>query len=431
MLINRWFGILISFLVLVVFNLISYFKDVFYFTSAESYFHLLRYNYFDNFLYFFLTNSAFDRFFILFLGFLFLVFFSFVLSELGFKDKTVFYSLILVSISPFFIYMYTSILPISLAALLVVLHIYLFIRKSYFSVFLVPLIFFSSYVLGLFYFLLFLCFGFVNLNIKKIRFFYFSLSIFVLSIIYFFKLDYFLYEEVSNFFVFFIEVGFLYSISIPLIILGICGVYISWKRTLNNNLLILFFVLSFFIGFLFREVFLFFGLVLVVYSSIFINSFISRDWNVELIKNFFVITIICVFLFSVLSFNYLSLQKHDVNSLRVLESFDDGLVLSSLDNGFAISYFSGKDVFLDSFSFLDSNFSYKFEDFEVMLFSRDLEEVSYLFEKHNISYVFVTNDMRDRVWFSRNDGLLFLFNTQRFERIYYGDEVSIYEFISS
>lgn len=237
----------------------------------------------------------------------------------------------------------------------------------------------------------------------------------------------------------FSDLGGFIGFGIFTIILAWYSIFSGWK---NKSAFFPFFVLG---------LVLFFSLFIVgnianMYLAFFVAfaagvglvRLYETDWAVKELRNLTLLVLFCGLLFSCASYvNRLAVSppyESDIDALAWLgsNSFKDGFVLSSYQNGYFISTVARNPVLADSFasSSYDQRFLYKIQDsiFE----SRKLLEVTSLLDSYNIDYVYVDEAMRSgQVWSRDGEGLLFVLrDKEHFEKVYDEGGVTIWRVIS-
>ncbi|MFP4112219.1 MAG: hypothetical protein ACLFPQ_00985 [Candidatus Woesearchaeota archaeon] len=203
-------------------------------------------------------------------------------------------------------------------------------------------------------------------------------------------------------------------------LLGLVVFWFGAKTNYIDKMLILVFILSVFLvdySFIFLM-----NMIITVIGAYGVNSLIRRKWHSIELKQITLLIIACGFIFSTLSYidRIFSLNPtlEQVESLRFMRtSLNPGKVFSHEDYGFMIRQISGNDVLKDSFS---ENENILESDLEQIYYSARLSTTRELLKKYNVSYLWITQDMKQgKIWHDDDDGLLFLLrNNQTFELVY-------------
>ncbi|MBN2368269.1 hypothetical protein JXC34_04575, partial [Candidatus Woesearchaeota archaeon] len=225
--------------------------------------------------------------------------------------------------------------------------------------------------------------------------------------------------------------------SVILAIVGFGQMWKSKKRFLISVVVILFLLLLtqyFGESFNIYAVWLVSGLAGIGYFWL-----IKREWNLPLIRTLSLALIFCGLFFSAVSF-YDRLPDEKPNpeladALWFLEQNSDKqeLIVSSVENGNFIRFFSKRQVLLDEM--LNNNVDP--EKLNMVLkeifYSRNLENTKRILKTLEIRYFVITPDMKSGgVWNKDDDGLLFLFrNKDAFQRIYSESGIEIWKFLGS
>lgn len=317
--------------------------------------------------------------------------------------------ILLTSLIPSTIYLFTRLSPDIVGFLFLSIGLFLSFKNKYASY---TFLFITGYF-NIFY----MIFGFIFLALKEKRktgFIFLFLSLLIYYFINPFLLNTLIHPQFSFYFT---DIGFLLGYSILITILSIHGLYLNWKRSLYNSFLYAFIILGVIFSLFYLELIIVMAIVLCYFASISLSRLYYYKWSHETMKYLSILMIVSSILFLVILYFNMSLEDKSlkIEDLKEIKDLEFGTVLSSLENGFLISYHLNTPVVFDSYS-------YKFfkEDKEILFYSKDLDEVLDNFLSNNITHIIIDNNMiTGGIWDSRRDGLWFLIsNTRRFNLIH-------------
>ena len=163
---------------------------------------------------------------------------------------------------------------------------------------------------------------------------------------------------------------------------------------------------------------------------------IKRNWQLELIKTFTILILIYGLVFSTATYlvrlNQMEPNNDLINSLEWLKdnSYENDVVFSHYSNGFLIQTVSNRKVLLDENFYYVNRLEELYNDSETIFHSRNLKNTTSILKKHSISYIFITDKMKNDLWGDDEEGLIFLFNDKdNFKKVYSNDKAEIWEFV--
>ena len=379
----------------------------------------------------------------LILGVLSFILFWKIIKKVYDDKKTERLTMLLLVLSPTFIYIFNFGNSLFIPTFLCVLAFFLFIQDkhswlSFLIVFLLPffnIVMLTSLILCLFFYTFFID--------KKKKKLFISLLIvgLVVSLLY-----YGLLILVSGFpqqiaqdggswmYIFqklIYDFGSEYGIGIFILILAILGMSYKWKEK-YNHLFMFFGVLSFIVLSFFRvEALIFLNLFFCVLGAFGVQYLLERKKGE--ILTYGMIIILCGLVFSAISqldsLTEAEPNKGMINAMEYLQTREEGVVLSSYENGIYINYAGHKNVIDENYLFVDDA-EERFADVEEVFQYRELEEMEEVFEKYDIKYILIDEKMREELWDYESDGLLFILQyTRDFIKLYDkgGVEIWIWE----
>jgi len=227
------------------------------------------------------------------------------------------------------------------------------------------------------------------------------------------------------------EFGSHYGLSLFGLIAAIAGTLSVWKRK-YNNLFYFFMILAFIFLTLLRIEFIY---VLNIFVCIFaakgILYFWRKPWATKTLQHFVILILFCGLLFScVAQIDKLveSTPNADIiEGLNELEALEEGVVFSHYSRGNWITYAGHANVMDENFLFAP-NVNDRWVDSNAMFGYRDKASVLNVIDKYEIKYIWIDNEMKDMLWDSNEDGLLFVLNYDltTFNKVFENDYVQIW-----
>lgn len=394
--------------------------------------------------YYYLTNSGINLYqFLIHL----ILEFKFIPVILGTTSLVLFYLLIrrfylpriapfFLLLSPAFIYTFTFLNQFSLAIFLLLLGLNLLLLENkikYISFFVLLGLAFFDFFIFLISFVILIVFYFVERKkvifyslILVLIFFLINLVLFSLPLLYEPKDPYLSLSKE-----FFSDTGSRKGFGLFFVILALIGFFTGIKK--KENLLwggISFFLLI--IYFFTDSSLLYLNFFLAVLASQAFSYFSQREGAIELIKNLTLAVLIFGLFFSSISYlqriGYEQPENSLIEALGELkkEANAEEIILSHPEKGFWIKYFANRTPFV-SYSYKD--FREKERIASQIFYSYDFRTTFDLLEKHNITYIFIDEKMKEgQVWLRKDEGLLSVLKNERFDNVYRKNGMEIWEF---
>lgn len=161
---------------------------------------------------------------------------------------------------------------------------------------------------------------------------------------------------------------------------------------------------------------------------------IKREWELNHLKKLTLTLIITFYIiFSTQYLLNLSFSEPTVNQTEAFswlnsETNNQGVVFSSIENGFLIQSFSNK------ITYIDENLDYlkepekKIIEYNQIINTRDINIVNNIINKYNINYFIIDEKMKKNFWNEKIDGLYFVLkNSEQFETIYSENSIEIFK----
>lgn len=372
--------------------------------------------------------------------------FYFIIIKLLENRKLAQLSLLFLALSPPFIYTFSTcnqhFMPISFILLGVVALLYKKRTLAFISFLLVP---FFSTIYAAIAMSLFLINVLVRKENKKLFFLTLLLNIAAIVLLNLLTIKYYGMPELLNFKIqeiginftfqgFIAEFGSKFGISIFAIMLAFSGLVAMWKKKykfINVYIaIILFTLLSIYLIWPIIHL----NFLVAMLAAVGIFYLMSIKWESKLIKNMTIFIMLAGMIFTfLLQINTMAniMPNQDIlDSLQALnaESNPNDIILSHYSNGFWIESIAARPAFMDANFVYAPNVNARYNDANTIFYSRSIDEVTSLLDKHKIKYIWITKDMKSgQVWQDDNQDLLFLlkYNTN-FKRLFSNQNTELY-----
>ncbi len=382
-------------------------------------------------------------------GMLSVLFFYLILKRLGFGILNRIVISIVFILSPVFIYIFSLSTPFCIIALLDLLGFYLFIQKEKwdFTLAVVVLSIASFFSLANLAIILITTLAYVLFDKKKLERFYtllffISLIFLVYYIGIYFKFGMPLTKKLieANLIQSFVaDLGGMIGFSIFTLLLAVLGLAIAWKekKKLYYVYLIMLFVVA--ISFLYNNAVVYSNFAISILAGIAFAALIRRKWELKLVRNLSIILLFCSILFSAVSYTVRISNEQPTSELMdalewISQNSNEGdVVFSHYTKGFWVQFHAQRPVVADSITANYPDFKEKIRDSEVIFDSWDIKETRKLLQKHNASFVLITNDMAEGlVWEKPEQGLAYLLrNSETFKKVYSNSHAGVWRYIYS
>ena len=224
------------------------------------------------------------------------------------------------------------------------------------------------------------------------------------------------------------DIGFSFSS----IILSAIGLILLWEKGWKNLALYSSIILFMFVAVFNTFLRVYLNLILVIYAGFAFVYLTRRKWSIPIIKKITILLIICSVLFTTLVYvNKLVKAEPNTNYVDALkfikqQSFNDEGILSSEKNGFLIEYYGERKTLID-----DKTISYnasRLALLENISTSRNLERTGNMLTNNSIKYIFIDSDFKQ--YLEEKQGLLFLMETSNdFKNIYQNQNVEVWMYV--
>lgn len=243
----------------------------------------------------------------------------------------------------------------------------------------------------------------------------------------FFASPFFMEDRLTEFFS---DLGGMRGMNLFILVLAVGGLIRTWKKPASYPLyLILLFLLSIYL--LTGRGLLLLTVVTTLLAALAAVYLVNRPWKLAAIKNFTLFVLILGILFSSLSVGErLALAAPTplmVRSLTILneESTSGEVILSSLDNSNLIRYYAQRTPFLD---YRTLNLKERLLMAQTIFTSSYLPTSKPLLEEQQITFIYITPDMKEQGLVVEEQGLLFLTKNERFKRVHQNEGIEIWRF---
>lgn len=376
-------------------------------------------------------------------GLISLILFYLILNEFYVEPNLRYISLIVLILSPPFIYMFSSYTSFTSVTLILMLTIYLFIKKSDVLNYISYALFFVIPFFGYQYLILILLLALIYcIKEKKIKRFYIVLAISLISVLFVYlpNLIRYGFSESPQFTKpliyasLFSDLGGEFGISIFILFLSFFGLNYLWKSKYKYLPTYLTLIVLIVLIFYFQSFIIYLNFVLSVLAALGIIYLLRSKWESEAIRKLTIWLLVIGLIFSTTVFlkeNSISQPNQNLyDALIALNNYDssDSVVFSHYSYGVFINSIAKKKNVMDSNFFYAPNLNEQYKDSQTLFYTRNFNVAFDLTDKYNIEYILVTKEMKQGlVWEQEDEGLLFLLESVNiYKRIYYNDEVEIW-----
>ena len=362
-------------------------------------------------------------------GIITLITLFFILRKLNISDNETILIIMLLVLTPVFLYKFTTLNPDNIAFPLLLLTTLLYLHKSYTSIIPLLLTTLINPVTGI----VFLIFIIIQTLIKKERK-KITTSLIITTII---TLTYTIIQQPfqiittqANLDKILIELGSTTGYSIPIIILGVIGIFAWWEKKEERITTIITLIAGFTASIFIPQTRLAVALVLAIFAGIGLNQLIHKEWELKKIKQISTLLIFYIILFSaILTINTQLTQttQKEVEAAKFLEGIPtQGKTLSIPEKGYMIEYISNKPTILNK-----DTTPKKIEELNEIFYARKLSELETKLQNNNITFIYINQEMKQgKTWTGREEGLLFfLIHSEQFIKIFDNEEVQIHQYI--
>lgn len=224
------------------------------------------------------------------------------------------------------------------------------------------------------------------------------------------------------------EAGFSFSS----MVLTFIGMILLWDKGLKNLLVYIMIIIIFGLSAFNTTLKAYVNFILVVYAGFAFVYLTRRKWSIQIIKKVTLLLIICSIIFTTILYATKLSETEPtpayVDALRFIKdkSLEDESVLSVIENGYIIEYYSERRAFIDEKTNIYE--PKRLAVYNNLTTSRNLEKTESILKDYSIKYIFVDKAFRQKL--EADQGLLFIIeNSQKFKEIYKNEEVAVWMYI--
>lgn len=231
--------------------------------------------------------------------------------------------------------------------------------------------------------------------------------------------------------------GGMTGFSIFVILFLVIGFIISWNEKGKYGWAYLILMLMLIASYFFSSgINMYSNIIMCFFAAIGFYSLVNLKWELSFVKFLTVTTILCILLFSSISYTKDIIKESPnedlIKSLILLSYIKEsrGIAISSIENGFLIESLSGIPAFMDPLSIYSKDFNNELKEFKNILNEQKLSSLVDKFNRYNISYVIIDGKMKNDIWGNSQSGLNTLVNNgETFKKEYSLNQVDIFRFI--
>jgi len=348
------------------------------------------------------------------------------------SDKVIFFFLLMVSLSPTFIYTFSTLSAYSFYITLVLLGFYFYQKENWqHHLSIIPFLlatFFDLYS-SIFMILILACYLYLIKKDFSLQGYVIISSITIIALFNYlvlkipfilgpFNFQMKIASLISDF-------GSVSGIKIFTLALALIGLTTTWKKK-NFYIFYLFLPLALGAYLLNSQAIFHLSLLTSFFAATGIIKLFQRDWNLISLKKFTFLLLVLGLLFSTIT--YLDRVKENGPTAGDIESLywvqqnipQEGKVLSLPENTFIINYFSGRETLFKQKDSSSLDLTYK------ALASLYITELFPILEEHNISIIYVNKYMKEIL--PKEQGLLFLLKNERFKLVHSNEDSEVWVF---
>ena len=437
--------IIISGIILILPNTIRALNNNQYMINSDSYYTLRTYNQqfdglqqrplpFSIFHYIPLfENIVIARVLPLLLGIMTALLSYFILRKHNMPEKNINAIIILLIVSPIFIYTFSELklyaVALALTLLCILLLSYKKIALASILFIIIPLIDIYASILSLVFVFIYIALS--NKSLKNNLIFILIALISVAAAIginYFFNYPIFKYIPIESPNLL-SDTGIKNGFSFSSLILSLIGLILLWEKGLKNIIIYVSFILILVLSMFSTSLKAYINMILIIFAGFAFIYLNRRKWSIQLIKRVTILLIICSILFTTILFitktSNLAPDADYVDAMLFIkkQSNPEEKILSSPDNGFMLQYYTDRATYLDDkSSMFDKELLIELSN---LTSSRNLERTENILSKNNLRYVFIDKDFKQ--FLEQEEGLLYIIETSnKFTNIYKSNKAEVW-----
>lgn len=341
------------------------------------------------------------------LGVALIVIFYEILVRLGFKQWLVLLSCIILIFSPSFMFLFATLTDFAFVAFLLILIFYLLLLDkkvpAFILFYLIP--FFGLFNLILASFLML----FYVLSIKRFKLLFFVLPAFLI-------IPFSPAQNLLSSGSFVSDLGGAFGLGVFIILLAFFGLKYFWKDKYTHFYLYLSVITLIVFSFFNLRFLAYLNFILVLLAALGLELLFERHWRSKPIKYLTMLILIIGIIISGVSYMTAIINglpnKDVVDAMYGLRDLPGNVILSDPSRQYWVG-FAGK----------------RFVGDNSLFYTRDIDDANSIINEDFVSYIWIDNDMRSRIWVEEDEGLLFLLKySKNFKESYSNDYVKIWEF---
>lgn len=236
---------------------------------------------------------------------------------------------------------------------------------------------------------------------------------------------------------FFSEFGSEIGISVFAIILAFFGLKHLWQKKYEHLTIYAAILMLIIVSILEIKTILYLNFIVAVLAALGITRLLYKKWESVLLNVILSLLLLTGLVLSlVVHAIFLSGElpnKDIIDGLDFIrqESKETDVVFSYYRKGYWINYFGRRANVMDENFFYAPNISQRYEDSNILFYSRDINKAMEIIDGYGIKYIWIDKAMKNgKVWKENDEGLLFLLSaSKRFKKDYSNDYVEIWKVV--
>jgi hypothetical protein len=225
------------------------------------------------------------------------------------------------------------------------------------------------------------------------------------------------------------DIGSNIGFSFAIIILTTIGLILLWERGVHTLITYILLISMIVLGLFNDTIRIYLNFIIVIYAGFAFIHLNKRKWSISIIKKTTVLLIICSIFFSSLVYITKTVRSDpDSNYIEALlavqkQAIPGETILSHPNSGYMIEYYTNITVFSDHTT---KNYdSQKYKLVETLASSRNLIKTEEILKKYNIRYIIIDKEFKS--YLQEYEGLTYIIETSgKFTQIYESEGVNIW-----
>jgi hypothetical protein len=224
----------------------------------------------------------------------------------------------------------------------------------------------------------------------------------------------------------FSDLGGLAGVSVFIMILSLIGLAITWKKPEQRPAYVLLPILM--AAYLYSTQAIYLHFLLVYFAAIGFNFLLERKWQVDFLKDFMVMLLIVSLLFSTMTYMERFPAAPGAAELNTFNWLKDqtpanSVIFTSPEQSYVLSYYALRNTFPQPHR------KTTLANGEIILNSTYISITGPILEQHNVSYLFLTPELKNQLPADR--GLLFLLNSEKFKLVHEEEGYEVWQWQSN